>query len=146
MFQQSRHVPSTRRWRRAINRYGETVLNGTAPSKHRRKDAGRNNRRLRKTPHRDMAAYNGMIKIRDFCLRAGVLVLPFEEHEMKALLTEARDSFMETGLIPTDVQSHLVAAGVDVEEATRLWGLMSTAEVDMEALEESADESINSFQ
>lgn len=127
---------STRRMRRAYERYGKVVFNGQV-SKH----AGGRQRSPKAKPARktEDLIYQGLLKIRALWLRAGLLIIPYGEYELKAILQQAKEEFDTKGMVSINTSLLLHAAGHDVEKLEKLWRLMTTAKVDMNGIDDHPD-------
>jgi hypothetical protein len=92
------------------------------------------------------AKASGLIKIRDFHMRAGIRVLPFSGTEMKEMLIEAKEEFEHDGVLSMSTEAKLGAVGYDVAQITQLWRLMAKAGIDMDGVEDASyDEPLNRF-
>lgn len=148
---------STRTMRRAFERHGDAVFYGRvskyAPrrlpeqqdgTKGRFTHGSRTPEKGKHEPNFDMTMYFGRLKIRELWLRAGILVVPFEEEEMRQLMIDAKAQFDADGVVHANTAVRLQAAGRNIDELTQLWGIMDKAEVDISDLDKSAAP-LNSF-
>jgi hypothetical protein len=157
-------LPSTRTLLRAIDRYGPAVLDGRVSKYGPRIKANGQFTHGTRTPkplsrraakarriklaRRGEQLDSGIQKIRDLWLRAGVLVLPFSEKEIKMKLQEAKKQFEDDGVIAADLGIQLQQSGYDLDQLEQYWTLMSKAEINPDGIDTDdleTDEPLNSF-
>lgn len=161
------NLPSRRKLRRAVDRYGQIAISTTF-SKHaprvtlrgevshggRTPPASKLAKEYRKREaQRLVRVSSGSEKIRELGLRAGVLFVPYEEYEVRQLLIKAKEEFDNDGVVATDTYMRLNLSGVDMDRVTQVWELMKTAEVNPDGIEPtleqlsdvSEDQPLNSF-
>lgn len=133
---------STRTMERAFRRYGERVYLGRV-GKH---SGGHVVSTYTKRQARKKAGLIqlGLLKIRQFWLRAGILAVAYEDYEVKTLLVKAKGEYERNGMICTDTALQLQAGGINVETLEDVWAAMKTAEADTGAAP-TDDAPLNSF-
>lgn len=141
---------SNRTMRRAWDRHGDAVFHGQI-SKHGphtnysprlgRRVFTSGSKRTAKGRNFSEQIYNGRLKLRNLGLRAGILLIPFEESEMRSLVQRAKDMYQAKGRVGIDLTKSLEAAGYNVESMIQLWSVMDT--IDDERVEK--DTPLNRF-